>query len=270
MTDPTHLRYVYYHCTKKGTAPCRERAVREEELDAQIERALHRIALPARIAEWAMQALRTEETKDSEAAAAADDALRTRLTTVGREIEHLNRIVMSPDTDWSLVSQGEVRQRKHALLGEQERLASEVQGRTRADERSIELTERTFVIAAAACSWFKAGNAAVRKKLVGAIGSNPTLAARKLEFPLRKPFLEVTKMAAAVRNAEARIEPTSDRSTKTPFPFWWVVRPCLLGSRNVVRTYWREAGPLETLSDLQFLTGDPRAGAKSPRRSRRR
>jgi len=65
-------RYVYYRCTKKRGA-CAEPYVREEELTAQLKRAVSGYALPP---EWAREMLKLAEKDEQEAGATARTTIR--------------------------------------------------------------------------------------------------------------------------------------------------------------------------------------------------
>lgn len=82
----------------RGTAICRE------ELEGQIDGILGRITVSERFLHWAITALEQEETRDESAQGRVRDGIERRLQTINRQLSHINTLILSPDTDWELVS----------------------------------------------------------------------------------------------------------------------------------------------------------------------
>src|SRR5439155_4900688 len=112
MGNPVQLHYTYYHCTKRKNPTCRQRSLRADEFERQVDEILKRVHISEEFKIWAIQALHEEDEKELGAHQNAADSLRKRQRDINRELDHINAMILSPDTDWTLISREEIRKRK--------------------------------------------------------------------------------------------------------------------------------------------------------------
>src|SRR5207249_8920790 len=161
------------------TPSCRQRSLRGEELDGQIDQLLATITISDTLKEWAIKALHEEQQKASDLEESIDETLQRRRTEIKRRLEHINGLILSPDTDWTLISPQEVKQEKTRLAEDLQRLEEHLAPGGERQHDYLELSAKTLQFAAYARFWFKEGDLDQRRAIFGALGSNPVLKERK-------------------------------------------------------------------------------------------
>jgi len=189
MLNPRFLKYVYYHCTKRTTVRCSQRCVSATELESQIEGYLSRIQISKRFEEWAIKHL--HELHDMETAARGD-ALQSQQKLYQdclRRLDNLVALKTSPaNSDGSLLSDQEYGRDRLKLLTEKAALEAYFKKPGQMAEQALALSQKTFEFAQAVRERFAKGNPKTKKEILTTVGSNLTLAARKLSIQARKPF----------------------------------------------------------------------------------
>lgn len=238
MKLPTRRYYTYYHCTKRKTPDCPERSVQLKALEEQIDELLATMMISEDFKCWVIKALHEESESDKEVLDTSGVVRRRRLREIRRQLAHINATILSPDTDWSLISRDEIKEHKLRLMEELDQLEGRgrlVEGRT---GDVVELSERTFIFAAYARFWFREGDLEQKRAVLGALGSNLTLRDKKLGVDLQKPLEVLRGMINAVPPISGAFEPKNRRSTKGQSLTFESGIPCLRRGVNVIRTYW--------------------------------
>ncbi len=238
MVNPKRLTYTYYHCTKRKNPSCPQGSISDAELEGQIDQALGTITISETFKEWAIKALREDQHRESDTRRNADDGLRQQHGQVKRQLQHINSLILSLDTDWALISREEVKEEKARLVEELRRIEQQLEGSGKTGRDGPELTERTFEFAAYARFWFREGDLDQRRAIFSALGSNPVLRDKKLALELQKPLRYVAEMVNAVPAVSGTFEPEKRRSGKTKSPPFASGIPCLRRGMNAIRTYW--------------------------------
>lgn len=254
MEHPTRLSYTYYHCTKQKDHGCSQRCVRSEKLEGQIDEILARVTVSEAFLGWSTKALCQAEAHDDDAEKNARASLERRRADIKRQLAHINALVLSPDTDWELVSRDEVKGQKTRLLAELEKIEQdprEEAGRL----TTLELSERTFLFAAYARFWFREGDLEQKRAILGALGSNLTLKEKKLALELRKPLRYVAELVSRVPSVRGGFEPANGGLNKRKSPLLWAEIPCLRWGMNAIRTYFLRT--LECTPLHSFLQNSP-------------
>lgn len=181
---PSGRRYVYYRCSwnRTGTT-CREAAVPEAVLEAQIDRILSRLTIPDRVLDWILARVRQTLANEQARSDAARRMLEEALAAVRREAGNLLTLRLKellPDETY-MTRKREMDERERSL---QARLAAPMRSR----DELAELTASTFQFAARAAETFRSGTSVQRRMILEAVGLNSTLQDRKLRILLKNPF----------------------------------------------------------------------------------
>lgn len=238
-------RYVYYHCSRrKPGVICREPAITEKALEAQLIRFFVSIKLPAPYTKWVVQCLKELEEEEHEKDRTTQLSTEKRLAQIDSELSALLDLRLK-----GIVSDVEYVDKKRALEGEQLTLHT---SNTR--ERDVNVTalfERILSLSQGAVEAIEKGDPSAKRSVVSAVCSNRTLLAGKLAIQAQKPLSFLT-FGKTVGNADTgRLEPAINgygkrRSgdAKLHNPAWWA-------RLNDVRTWVREH--LEELSGIDDL-----------------
>jgi site-specific DNA recombinase len=215
MPNPTFLHYTYYHCTKRKDPRCTQRSIEASTLEQQIDAYLSRIQISPRFRDWAITNLRAyheqEVKKRNEIVYSQQKAYQDCLT----RLDHLVRLKTAPENaNGSLLTDEEYGHQRFELLKEKARLEELFQDTGHRVEQWLSLVEKTFHFACAARSWFAAGDVAVKKEILLAIGSNLTLKDKILLIDTRKPFLILEESLSRLSEEKRRFEPEQNGSTK--------------------------------------------------------
>lgn len=241
MQDPKRLYYTYYHCTKRKTPHCTQRSLRSNELERQLDRRLATISISEEYKQWAIEDLREQQKRESTSQSDIARSLDRRHNDLERQLAHIKAMILSPDTDWTLISREEVKEEKLTLLREVGKVKRQrALAHARAQE-SLELSERTFLFAAYARFWLREGDVEQQRVIATALGSNLVLKDKKLTLQLEKSLSCIAQMIDAVPAISDTFEPRKYRLDKRKSPRFTAGIPSLCRGSNAVRTYWETA-----------------------------
>lgn len=174
-------RFVYYRCTKKGrNAPCRQKYVPEQQMEAQIQRALEHIGISDQTRDWMLARLSDWAASEQTRCQAVIESGKASLAAVTRELENLTRLRIR-----DLITDDEYRRERERLGHEHLRLAAA--GR-QAEVPWLEPARALVSFSNCAVPWFRDGNAAVKRMILQTVGSNFRLVDGELIFDVAKPF----------------------------------------------------------------------------------
>jgi len=195
MKDPKILHYVYYRCTRRKDRSCRQKAVRVDYLEKQVETELSSLEIPECFVDWAIRQINLmndgdrnfrEETIQSVTKTHAD--ARTRL-------DNLVKLKISPlNSDGSLLSDEQFREQKLALESEIKGLGQQLGN---IDQRMLEVADEVnekFTFAARARKQFEEGDLKVKREILSKLGSHLILEDKTLRIDNPLPFMTIKKM----------------------------------------------------------------------------
>jgi DNA invertase Pin-like site-specific DNA recombinase len=195
MKDPKILHYVYYRCTRRKDRSCRQKAVRVDYLEKQVETELSALEIPECFVDWAIRQINLmndgernfrEETIQSVTKTHAD--ARTRL-------DNLVRLKISAmNSDGSLLSDELFREQKLALESEIKGLGKQLGN---IDQRMLEVADEVnekFTFAARARMQFEVGDLKVKREILSKLGSHLILEDKTLRIDNPLPFMTIKKM----------------------------------------------------------------------------
>src|SRR5262249_4726867 len=140
------------------------------------------------------------------------------------------------NADGSLLSQDEYTRQRMELLKEKARLEEMLSDASHRADDWLAFSERTFEFASTARSRFAEGDAATKKGILFAVGSNLTLKDKKLLIEARKPFVVLEESLSTNKGEIVPIEPDSislayESNEPNSSP-----HPRLLGELDYIRT----------------------------------
>ncbi len=250
MAAPIRRLYSYYHCTKRGIPRCAQKCIRAERLEEQIYELLGQLTISAEFVEWSVEALRDQRRNEDHVQLTAEASLDRRLQALRRQLAHINAMIFSVDTDWTLFSPEEVREQKQVLLRQLKQVEEQCDVGHQRERAGVALTERTFRFAAYAAFWLRAGDADRKRAILHGLGSNLALMNGKLSLEVNKPLKEIFEMKKSAPFISEGFEPTSGATSMRNSRNKFLGIPVLSRGLNAVRTFWEENVDVPPLADL--------------------
>ncbi len=183
--------YEYYHCTKKkrGTK-CPERYVSTAELERQIRAYLESCRISDDVHSWLVE----ESTKGATEHAAVDGAETEALNNAAEEIERNIRTL----TDLAvrqLIEEAEFVDRRDALKTEAAKIRQRIAEREGRAAEWLEPFHTLISFSNLAVFWFDNANSEEKRLILNSVGSNLTLAGKKLSIQATEPLNKIPKIS---------------------------------------------------------------------------
>jgi len=177
-------RYTYYHCTKKRKdAPCFQPSIELKQLERQLLRLLHRIAIAGSIHDWMTRYVvsgQHERTLEDERELAA---LQRTISDAERSLSSLTDLrvrELIDDTDFIA--------RRQKLHAEVARTRETIARRIANPDYWFEPARLLISFSKLAVSWFERGNVEVKRLILNVVGSNLLLLDKKVSIQAAEPF----------------------------------------------------------------------------------
>ena len=253
MIDPLFLHYTYYHCSKSRRPLCPQKGVTGKELENQISERLAWITISKKFKDWAVKHLHELHEQEK---SLQDEIIKTQRKAHQECLEAIDGLLnlkTSPgNKNGILLSDDEYAQRRGKLLNEKAALEKLINDADKRLEQQLKLSEEAFEIACTAQKRFAEGDPNTKKEIFTAVQSNLTLKDKKLLFEARKPFLILENVIYPEKPIISPIEPENIVVTQRQKVPSILMRPCLLGDLDDVRTYLHKAQRAATLIYAHF------------------
>jgi len=201
-------RYVYYHCTHKKDARCKQVSIEETELRRQIDEFLATISIPQPYLEWISKHL--DEVRKSERAK-ADSIIeneKRELKRVEVKLSNLLALKISPDNEGGrILSDEEYLAQKEKLFSEKAKLETILKRRGDMEKEAMELTIQTFNFAVYARIWFAKGDIKRQRTILTAASSNREFLNGKALIEAKKPLQVIERTVSRLIAKNATLEP---------------------------------------------------------------
>lgn len=209
-------RYVYYHCTHRKRADCRQGSVSEDALREQVVAFLRRIQIPGPYLKWVFERLDRLRAEENGLTLTMSGSAQREVSNVERRLENLLSMKISPENvDGSLLSDAEYVAQKNRLTEERSRLKERIDRAGTIEAEVNKLTIETFEFAAHGPDWFTNGSRERQRGIVSALGSNHRITNGKLQFDWAKPLVVLEVGGNAGRVKTATFEPPKSPSRCT-------------------------------------------------------
>jgi len=181
--------YTYYHCTKRRTDyTCLQPCIQRQHLEAQIERFLAQLTMPATLHQWAVKHVSTSQEAERQA---ADEQKNTLLQAQERTKSSLNNLTSLRIRD--LIGDDEFLRERRKLEMDEARFRQQLEQSHHAVS-TFEPLESLILFRNRAVEWFRNGDDAAKRLIFQTVGSNPLLIDKNVSVEAKKPF----KLAAEI------------------------------------------------------------------------
>jgi len=222
--------YVYYRCTKKRRElHCSQSTcVREEELETQMSTELKKITILPEFRDWALEVLGTEHKKEVETRSKLYESQQKALRDAQGHLDSLTDMRIK-----KLLTDDEYLLKRDQIKDEIKRLKHEVVDTESRAEHWLELTEQTFNFATYARVHFnETEDLQLKKQIMMALGSNPTIQDGKLSIELSEWLVPIAEGYPALEMQFRTLEPTKNGQDKRKMNAIASVHSSWLGGRD--------------------------------------
>jgi site-specific DNA recombinase len=245
MVNPLFRHYTYYHCSRSLRPDCRQKSIRVEELERQIDQHLARIEISESFKNWALKYLDELHQKEL---AAQSEIVQTQQKTyqdcLGR-LDSLVRLKTSAgNLDGTLLSDEEYGHQRAELLQQKSALENSIENMERHLDRAFKESREVFEFASNVRRRFSEGAPLLKKQILLTVTSNRILKDKKLSIQAKKPFLVLGESSFPPETEFDPIEPDNDGLTEAREGSPDTDCSWLLGGRHNVRTFPLKYVPL--------------------------
>lgn len=174
--------YTYYHCTRRGLGPrCQEPATTADKMEEAFTAFLQSLYVLPAVEEWVRNKLLAGHDDDQQDRAMAEVSLNATIADLAAQLQELNRLrVRRMIDDAEYVSE-------HNRLTQERDLLIEAGQQSQTVDR-FELFAHVISFSKYGVDWFLDAEPAVQRMIVQSVGSNFSMAAKKLNGEAVKPF----------------------------------------------------------------------------------
>lgn len=194
--------YTYYHCGKRINRTCKQKSIRQEELEKQINHILCSIKIHPKFHKWAMDVLRREHSEKAENREQMKAGYRKALDLCAEKIDKLLNTFLN-----NTISEAEYRLKKEELTKEKARLEELLTDTHYSQDKWLDAAEKIFSFSRMAQKRFNTADARTKQIILSCLGSNPVLKDGKLQLSLYKPLLMIQNFPSAVKADKVRFKP---------------------------------------------------------------
>jgi hypothetical protein len=241
MRNPTILKYVYYHCTKRKNPGCTQGSIEVKGLEEQIGQYLAKIQISERFKDWTVKHLKEENEKETPSRETILCSQRKAYDSCLRKINNLFQLKISPlNTDGSLLSDEEYGKQRAELLKEKVKLQGVLNDVDERAKRSLEMAEETFDLACHARYDLASGTPEKKGEILQRVGSNLNLKAEKLNIQIKKPLVAIGRVVRRVPQVRPTFEPKKFGLNERDLEEFFSKNPIVRCAVDDVRTFYLE------------------------------
>jgi len=197
ITTETQKGHNYLRCTKR-VSPCTQKYVREDEIAAQVDRIIGKVALEASIADAMLAEFKKERAQSANAEAAAIAATKAALTVCEKQIDLLLDLRLSEQ-----VGEAEYVSKKHTLVNRKAELRGKMESFEANRLNRFEPAMRFGLEAKHAANLLAEGNHEKNRDFLKKVGSNFQVAEKSLALSFTNPWQFVADFNSTRASARA-------------------------------------------------------------------
>ncbi len=229
MVKPTILHYTYYRCSRKKNSACRERAIRIDRLEEQIDEKLTHVEISPLFMDWAIRQIHKANDNERNFREDAIDGIKRAHDQCRKKLDNLLQLKISPaNSDGGLLSDEQYKREKDTL--EQELRGLEKQLGT-IDNRMLQANEDTvkaFTFAARAKERFATDDLKIKRDIFMGLGSHLTLKDRIVDIDSPKYILTLKEMKEDAPIIGEAVAPEKELAMKAQFEEKYASIPTVL------------------------------------------
>ena len=225
--------YTYYRCTRRKDPNCKQKAIKVEDLERQIDERLTRVELPKPFQDWAVKYLQIIYQQKMNSIDKIIESNGKAVRSVGESIDNLVALKISPaNRDGGLLSDDEFKHRKTQLMKERDGLEDAQKGFAKKLGEARTKSEKDFNFAVYARDWLKNGAIEDKRVVLGELGYNPSINEQILSISLKETYNYIAEEQENIVIEISRLEPLSNGSVQRKTGDFSPVFPSLLRGRD--------------------------------------
>jgi site-specific DNA recombinase len=241
MPNALFLHYTYYHCLKRGQSRCSQGSTTEQDLIAQVVSYLERLHLSESFKNWALAYLQEVHEQEQGTTQSIRFAQQKAYADCLQRMQNLVKLKTSAQNgDGLLLSDEEYARQRQELAQEKVALESLLGTKGDTSATALEQAKGTFEFLTGLRDRFVEGDAATKKEILAAVGSNLILKDKILSIEARKPFRLIEEMGKGDDAENSPIEPENGGAVVALNASLLLSSPCVLGDTDDVRTLPRK------------------------------
>lgn len=211
MRKPSLIDKTYYHCTRKR-GPCAEGSVTEEKLEKQIVRELKRISISRNFYQWAVQALKDQNEKESGAHESVHRDLKKREGDALKRIDNL--VLMRANGEITAEQMAGARTQTDIEL---QQIRKEINLLHTSAIDWMEVANRYLTFAERALTEFNNGSNEKKRTILQNFGPNLILKDQNLIITFAKPLIAITDLQNQFNEELKKLEPKNGLGNQDHF-----------------------------------------------------
>jgi site-specific DNA recombinase len=218
--------YTYYHCTKRKGS-CKQKTIRDNELEDQIKKELDAITIPPEFRELAMKIIGEDSGRE----------FSDKKTIISSQQKAYNACIEEYDGLVTMRAKGQIddetfTRKKSVLEQEKKRLKGLLDETDKAVDDWLERAEYLFNFAEVGKIRFERGTIEEKKDVLSYLGSNLLLKDRKLRITRKNELIAMEELAKEEKAIRNRLEPLGFGSDKTKLWAEYAQSPMMLRGRD--------------------------------------
>lgn len=198
--------FRYARCSRnKKSAQCQQAPIPLDELESQMKAFLERMCISPRFHEWAIRNINVVRENELITRGAESKLLRKTHDDCQKKLDNLLSLRISPEnTDGTLLSDEEFRDRRASLIRERDLLSERLAQADLSADKWADILAETFDTALRAIEEFDSGDVKKRKLLLSRIGANLVLDSGKLQLQAKRKYIAFVEHAPEALEIEVR------------------------------------------------------------------
>ncbi len=176
--------YDHYHCTRKNKAvECHQSVLQKHILETQIINELKTLTFDQEWLDWAINEIEHRKPQEEAQIDSTEASMQKKLEAL--ESEKRNYVRMKAKEQ---ISEEDFVSEVNRVTKELDQIKSKQQTKKRPWEETLELSAKTFNFSFYASLWFLNGINNDKRAIFNAIGLNPQIFNKELDFEVKEPF----------------------------------------------------------------------------------
>ena len=233
MKTPKILHYIYYRCGRKKDSNCKQKAVRVELLEKQIDDKLSGVDISPLFMDWAIRQIQKMNELNKDFEAETNEGLKRAREDYRIKLDNLLQLKISPsNADSSLLSDEQYKEKKEVLESELRVIDKQLGNFDEEMIKSNDDTVRAFNFVARARERFALPDIKVKRDIFMGLGLHLTLKDRIVGFDSPKYIqtLEVMRKEAPI--IAERVAPEKEVELRAQFEEKYASIPTVLRSKE--------------------------------------
>lgn len=229
MQNAKILHYIYYRCKRRKDVRCRQKGIRVDILEKQVDAELSSLEIPQSFVDWAIRQINIMNDDDRDIREKAIQSVSRTHSNARTSLDNLVKLKISPlNSDGSLLSDEKFREEKLKLEAEIKELEKQLNN---VDQRMLEAADELnekFSFAARSRQRYAKGDIKVKREILSRLGSHLILLDGMLHIESPLPFMAIKKMKKETPILQEMLAPKEQSLSTTKTDALYASAPSLL------------------------------------------